>query len=339
MKTTSRQVFNAYLNRIAKLNGVDAADTNKTFSVEPSIQQKLETAQQESSDFLNRINVVGVDEQSGEKLGLALSGPSASRTNTANADRQTRDLSALSGLGYTCTKTNFDTHLTYAKIDAWAKFPDFQTRVAKQLVIRQALDRICIGFNGTSIAATTDIAANPLLQDVNKGWLQHLREDAPQRVMDSGKTAGKILIGPGAGCDYNNLDAAVFDARELLDAWHRNNPGLVVILGNKLLHDKYFPLVNREQPASEVLASDVIVSQKRVGGLPAVQVPFFPETGLLITTFDNLSIYWQTGGRRRQVIENPKRDRIENYESSNDAFVVEDNGLAAVVEQIEFAQA
>jgi hypothetical protein len=36
--------------------------------------------------------------------------------------------------------------------------------------------------------------ANPLLQDVNKGWLQHLREAAPERVLHGGKAEGKIVI-------------------------------------------------------------------------------------------------------------------------------------------------
>lgn len=337
MRNDSRRVFNSYMGRMATLNGIDQADASKSFAVIPSVQQKLETAMQESSEFLGKINVIPVTEQQGAKLGLSLSGPSAGRTNTATKDRQTRDLSDLGERGYHCTKTNFDTHLTYAKIDAWAKFPDFQVRVARMLAQRQALDRICIGFNGISIAADTDIGANPLLQDVNKGWLQHLREEAPERVLADGKVAGKVQI--GAAGDYKNLDAAVFDARELMDPWHRNNPNLVVILGSKLLHDKYFPLVNTNQAPSETMAADIVISQKRVGGLAAVQVPFFPENAMLITTFDNLSVYWQEGARRRHIKENPARDRVEDFQSSNDAYVVEDVGQAVLVENIEIVEA
>ena len=335
MRNESRQNFNLYLGRVAELNGINVADTNKTFSVTPSVQQKLETAVQESSAFLGKINMIAVDELQGEKLGLSLSGPIASRTNTTNKDRATRDLTDIAARGYYCRQTNYDSHLTYAKIDAWAKFPDFQVRIARMLAQRQALDRMCIGFNGTSIAEDTDIAANPLLQDVNKGWLQKMREEAPSRVMHEGKTAGKVIV--GAAGDYKNLDAAVFDARELLDPWHRNNPNLVCILGAKLLHDKYFPLVNTNQAPTETLAADIIISQKRVGGLQAVQVPFFPENGLFITTLDNLSVYWQRGGRRRHIVENPKRNRVEDYQSSNDDYVIEDIGQAAIVENIEIA--
>ena len=57
----------------------------------------------------------------------------------------------------------------------------------------------------------------------------------------------------------------------------------------------------------------------------------------MVTRLDNLSRYYQEGARRRSVIDNPKRDQIENYESSNDAYVIEDYGMAAVSENIEFA--
>ena len=335
MRNETRQAYAELLSQISRLNSV--ADATKQFTVSPSVQQKLESKIQESSDFLGRINISPVVEMQGDKLGLGVSGPAASRTDTTTKDRQTRDISTLDSRGYQCVKTNSDTHITYAKLDAWAKFPDFQTRVRDLIVRRQALDRILIGWNGTSIAADTDLAANPLLQDVNKGWLQHLREDAPDRVMKEGKVAGKITIGVGGGSDYQNLDALVFDAISGLDPWYQQDPDLVVLMGRNLLTEKYFPLVDVSQAPSETLAADIVISQKRVGGLQAATVPYFPDNKLLITTYDNLSIYWQEGARRRRMEENAKRDRIENYESSNDAYVVEDIGRAVMAENIVFA--
>nr|VXZ92016.1 phage major capsid protein, P2 family [Klebsiella pneumoniae] len=72
-----------------------------------------------------------------------------------------------------------------------------------------------------------------------------------------------------------------------------------------------------------------------MGGLQAVRAPYFPANALLITRPDNLSIYWQEDTRRRSVIDNPKRDRIENFESVNEAYVVEDYRCAALVENIQ----
>lgn len=333
MKKETRIVFDKYAQRLAQLN--DTGSVAQTFNVDPSIQQKLETKMQESSEFLSKINIIGVTEQEGQKLGLGISGPIASRTNTEKGDRKTRDLSTLNRQRYRCEKTNFDTHIGYAKLDAWAKFPDFQNRIARQILIRQGLDRMVIGFNGTKIASDTDIAAYPLLQDVNKGWLQHYREQAPQRVMHEGQTPGKVVIGPDG--DYANLDAAVYDAINLLDPWFQKDNGLVAIVGRTLLHDKYFPLINTKQAPTETLAADIIISQKRIGSLQAASVPYFPDNAILITRFDNLSIYWQEGGRRRRVVDEAKRDRIENYESSNDAYVVEDFGLGAMIENVELA--
>jgi P2 family phage major capsid protein len=341
MRNETRLAFNAYLDQIARLNGVPAA--NEKFTVAPTIQQKLENKMQESSDFLRRINIVGVIEQQGAKLGLGVGSPIAGTTDTTKQDRQTTDPTTLDERGYICLQTNADTHITYAKLDMWAKFPDFQTRIRNVILKRQALDRMMIGFNGVSRVATSDRAANPLLQDVNIGWLEKYRVEAPERVLtEIAQDTGKILIGENVdkAHGYKNLDALVFDAvNNLIEPWYREDTELVAILGRDLLADKYFPLVNANHEPTETLAADLILSQKRVGGLPAVRVPFVPAGTMIITRLDNLSIYYQEGARRRTVVDNARRDRIENFESSNDAYVIEDYGMGCVIEHIEFAAA
>jgi P2 family phage major capsid protein len=336
MQNKTRELFTAYLHQLQQLNGV--ADATHKFTVAPTIQQKLEKKIQESSAFLSSINVMPVTEQEGEKLGLGVGGPIASTTDTSKQDRMTADPSTLDSQKYRAEQTNFDTHITYAKLDAWAKFPNFQTLIRDAIVQRCALDRIMIGFNGRKRAATSDRTANPLLQDVNTGWLQHYRDEASQRVLDHVKVAGKVRIGAG-DADYANLDALVFDAvSNLLEPWYQEDTQLVVICGRKLLHDKYFPIVNATQPPTERIAADLIMSQKRIGNLPAVRVPAFPANALMVTRLDNLSMYYQEGARRRTVIDNAKRDRIENYESSNDGYVVEDFGAGCLVENIVFVE-
>ncbi|MBF7687752.1 phage major capsid protein, P2 family [Acinetobacter rathckeae] len=332
MLLATQRKFNMSMAHLAKLNGVDSVE--KKFTVTPSIQQKLEDKIQLSSDFLKQINVFLVDEQSGSALGLGITRPIASRTNTDAQDRQASDPSGMDERAYFCRQTNFDTAIKYRKLDQWAKFKDFYPRLSAMIQKRQGLDRIMIGLNGTSYATNTDIVANPKLQDVNKGWLQKQREENPQRVLSSGKVnAGKITIGKTG--DYKNLDALVMNlVDEMIDEVHQDNPDLVVLCGRKLQSDKYFPLVNKDQPNTESLAADMIISQKRMGNLPVYAVPFFPEGTILVTTFDNLSIYVQSGARRRAVIDNPKRDQIENFESSNEDYFIEDLGLAVMAENI-----
>lgn len=332
MRTETRLKYTAAMAGLAKVN--DVSDVNTKFTVTPSVQQRLEDRIQQNSDFLKRVNIFLVNEQSGSAVGLGISRPIASRTNTDGTDRQATDPTGLDERQYFCRKTDFDTAIKYQKLDQWAKFKDFYSRFRAAIVKRQALDRIMIGFNGTSVAINTDINANPLLQDVNKGWLQKMREENKSRVMSSGATAGKIIIGKTG--DYKNLDALVMNVvDEMIDDVHQGNPDLVVMCNRKTVSDKYFPLVNKDQDNSEKLAADTIISQKRMGGLTVCSVPYFPEGTILVTTFDNLSIYVQEGARRRAVIDNPKRDQIENYESSNEDYYIEDLGLACMAENIE----
>ncbi|CAI2412891.1 phage major capsid protein, P2 family [Serratia marcescens] len=341
MRKQTRFKFNAFLSRLAELNGVATGDLDKKFSVEPSVTQTIMTRVQDSSTFLTRINIVPVKEMKGEKVGLGVSGSIASTTDTAGGDeRETADFASLDAEGYFCQQVNYDFHIRYNTLDLWARYQDFQTRLRDAIVERQALDRIMIGFNGTHRAKTSNRVKFPLLQDIGPGWLQKYRENAPSRVMnkvvaeDGSVVSEKVRV--GAGGDYANLDALVMDATNTLIApWYQEDPELVVICGRQLLADKYFPLVNQEQPNTEAMAADLIISQKRIGNLPAVRVPYFPADALLITRMDNLSIYWQEDTHRRHMVENSKRDRIENYESINEDYVVEDYACGCLVENIK----
>ncbi|MEG3182138.1 phage major capsid protein, P2 family [Sphingomonas sp. LT1P40] len=342
MRNATRLLYHAYCSQIALLSGV--ASANEQFSVAPVVQQKLIEVQQLQSDFLSRINVITVLQQEGDKVGVGVTRPIAGRTNTAGGTRRTpTPATDTSDLGrYRCEQTNFDTAIKYATLDAWAHRPEFQQLVRNAILKRQGLDRILIGWNGTSVASTTDRNANPLLQDVNKGWLFKIRTHAPARVLGDGALTSDptkaIYVSEGEvgeEVDYVNLDALVFDAIELLDEWNRDDTELVVICGRDLVHDKYFNIINAAgDKATEMLARDVLMSTKKIGGLQAVRVPGFPAGKLLITRLDNLSLYEQEDTRRRLLRDEPALDQIENYESVNEAYVVEDYGLCALVENI-----
>lgn len=46
MKKKTRFAFNAYLQQLARLNGVEIEELSSKFTVEPSVQQTLEPEQQ-----------------------------------------------------------------------------------------------------------------------------------------------------------------------------------------------------------------------------------------------------------------------------------------------------
>ena len=337
MQKHTRIAFNGYMANQAKINEVDSA--TETFTVAPTPAQKLEKAIQESNRFLTKINIIPVDEPEGEAILLGVNGPTASRTKTDPATgkkRKPRDVSALSKDTYACKKTNFDTAFPYAKLDAWAKFPEFQTMLSGSIAVQQGLDRIMIGFNGTSAQEDTDLDANPMLEDVNIGWLQKIRVGAPDQVISEGEAvAGKVTV--GATGDYKTLDGLVFDAIQLLAPWHRKRKDLVVIVDPQLLHEKQLKAVEKGAESNvEENAADEVVTKGRLGGLPIEHdAPFFIDGGVLITPLSNLSIYVQSGKRRRHIRDEPDFDQVADYQSSNEAYVIEDFGAIALVENIE----
>ena len=320
---------------IAESYGV--ADACKTFSVEPSTAQELNDAITAKADFLERINVVPVTEIKGEKVFIGVNGPVTGRTNTKTTDREAKDTSELENSLYELSSTESDVGLPYAKIDAWAKFPDFQDRYSAAVQKRIAQDRIVIGFHGTSAAIQTDLAANPKLQDVNKGWLQQLREQAPQQVLKEGETVGKVLL--GAGGDYANLDALVHDTKQMIDEILREDGDLVAIIGSDLLAADKAKLYTKQGDTpteKERIESAQVIST--YGGLPSYSVPNFPVNAVMVTSFDNLSIYFQDSSWRKQTVDNPKRSRVEDYNSRNEGYVIEQLEKIALTENVELVE-
>jgi P2 family phage major capsid protein len=348
MRTQTRLAFNAYVSQIALLSSVPSAA--EKFAVDPTVAQKLEEKTQASSEFLSLINFETVYQQEGEKVGIGITSTIAGRKDTdAGEERAGIDPTGLTATSYRCEKTNFDTKIKYSKLDAWAHKPEFQTMLRDAIVQRQGLDRMMIGWNGTHVAKSTNRANFPLLQDVNKGWIQNTREDAQSRILSDGQHSGNpadnghvkaIYVSAAGTADYVNLDALVFDALQLLDEQHRRRTDLVVLVSDDLVHEKKFAIVNTAgDKATEQLARDVLLLQDKLGGKLAAVVPSFPAGTVVITTYKNLSIYNQAETRRRMLIDNPRIDAVENFESVNEAYVVEDYGLIAVVENIKMKAA
>lgn len=339
MLNESRLAFNALCAAIAQLNGVSSA--TEKFTVSPSVEQVVEARVQQSSDFLMNVNSYGVRDLKGEKIGLSIGSTIASRTDTTQHDRVPTDPTALDNINYECMKTDFDTTLRYSKIDQWAKFPNFQELVRDAIIEQAGRDRLMIGFNGTSAAVETNRDVNPLLQDVNIGWLKKLQMNAAARYMTEGSVANKIRVGTGG--DYANLDELVYDMRSsLLQPWYARDNSFIACCSADILDEKYFPLIaaNGEKP-TENESLNRMLSAKKLGGLAPAEIPFFPDRSVFITKIakkgsSNLSIYWQEGSRRRNIVDNAKRDRVENYESVNEAYEIEDYGAACAAVNIVF---
>ena len=131
---------------------------------------------------------------------------------------------------YELFQTNSDVYLRYKTMDAWAKFKDFAERYVRYVQERIANDRELIGWNGTHAAADTDINAFPLLQDVNKGWMQYVRDKMHARILaEVVKDSGAIRIGTGG--DFTSIDHVVSDLKQGIPKHLRKD--LVVLVGDE----------------------------------------------------------------------------------------------------------
>ena len=322
MKTRTKQLFIAVLAGMASNYGV--ASMNEQFNVEPTTEQRLYDATYDSVEFLQLINTALVDDIVGQSVMMSVDGGVTGRAGVESDDtkeRQTRDVAGLAKREYRCYPVECDIHLSWAKMDQWSKFPDFHQRYRNHVRQAIALDIIKIGFHGTSAADSTNITTNTMLQDVNIGWLQLIRRDAPERAINEGATVGEIRI--GAGGDYENLDQAVFDALQAIPEHKRVN--MVAIIGDELLaNDQNKLYAKQSHTPSEKTKIELEQIIKTYGGLASYKIPFFPARGILVTSFDNLSHYVQSGSTRTHVEDNPKKKRVEDYLSRNDCYYIED---------------
>lgn len=236
-----------------------------------------------------------------------------------------------------CRKVNYDYGISYEQLDAWAHMPEFQPLISKAMARQMSLDRIMIGFNGVKYSDPSDRAANPLLQDCGIGWLEKIRKEAPHRVISNvtitSRDEDNKIVAKGT---YGNLGAAVYDAKNsLMDEWHKHNPDNVVILAGDLLTTSNFSAINalsQTNPNTEMLAGQLIVAQERVGNMPTFIAPYFPCNWRTDHAVQNLSVYYQRGGLRRTIKEEPEYNRVATYQSSNDDFVIEDYGNVAFID-------
>ncbi|RZG05514.1 phage major capsid protein, P2 family [Pseudoalteromonas sp. CO348] len=322
MRPKTTQIFNAICVALASNYGVASVSDN--FAVEPTIEQKLYDAVYESAEFLTRINHALVDDLVGQSVFMSAGSGVTGRAGVdedGNNERKTKDVSGLTKREYRCYEEEIDVHLTWAKMDAWSKFPDFHNRYRNHVRQQKALDIIKIGWYGTHVATVTNLTEHPMMQDVNIGWLQLVRRDAEERVITEGEVAGEVRIGEGG--DYENLDCAVHDLIQGIPLHKR--VGLVAIIGDELIsQDKgkhYAKNAHTPSEKEKVEMSQVI---NTYGGLPSFQVSFFPPRGILVTSFDNLSHYVQSGSTRMSIENNAKKKRVEDYESRNACYYVED---------------
>lgn len=320
--------FQQFCVALAEYYGVDPSHVlgGHAFNLKVPEAAALGENIQQRSDFLQKINCVQVTDIKGNKLfGATEKGITGRKQDgryraTLNHDQQ----------GYELFETDSGVIVPWAMFDNFARFGgDLLNLYAEYVQTQIALDMLQIGFHGKSVANNT-VEAD--LSDVNKGWLQLLKEQRAKNVLTGGKTANTIKMF-GKGADFDNLDALAFDLKQGLDLRHQNRADLVFLVGADLVgaETQYINKTHGLTPTEKAaLGSHNLLGS--FGGLPAIVPPNFPAKGAAVTTLKNLSIYTQGESVRRSLRNDEDRKGIINSYYRNEGYVVEDLGLMTAIE-------
>jgi P2 family phage major capsid protein len=308
------------------------------YSATPTVAQTLmNKIVEDGSWFLKMINMVPVTEISGDKVSLFTSARVGGRTEiTGSAERVPKDLADTVSKLYQLYFAEYDTAIPYAKVDAWAKFKDFVQRYNNAIRVAIGNDRVTTGWNGTSAAATTNIGTSPNLEDFNIGWLKQIRDFSAGSQYLNG-TAGAVELGSVA---FPNLDTIVFEGADSLESPYRDSPDLVALVSRDLVsaaEGEYFATAANTPTEKIALDKEAGLIRRTFGALPTYIPPFFPNGTVLITSFNNLSIYYQDTSVRRTQKDKPEKNRLEDFLSLNEGFVVEDFRKTFLIQNISIA--
>lgn len=284
----------------------------------------LQKSIQNQSNLLSHINVKATKKPSGSADFFDLVNPIAGKTDTRHHSRIPK--TGFNPSDYACQYTNYDVALPFATIDAWTDASknqeDFNRQAKTSIERRIALDRIMVGFNGTSSAAHSDLTTNSRLQDINKGWLQIIREQAPAQV------AADLQYGADqAQPSLGRLLRHAVNSR--LSDGLRDDPLLVAIVGADLLPD---PLA--QASTDDKRLPDLVFHQQRQGGMRAASAAFFPGNAVLITRLDNLSLYFNVNSHRLHCEDEPNLDQIALYQQTAEAFVIENLSACLLLDNV-----
>ncbi|CAK2191400.1 Phage major capsid protein, P2 family [Vibrio crassostreae] len=320
----------AYLQEFctATLSAANAPQGTQSFNLTPPMETKLRQAIMQSDAFLGMISLLPVQQIKGQVIDVGDDGLSTGRSDTGRFSVEM----GHSGNTYELTKTDSGAHILWETMTQWANSgskDQWLTMMKNAISRRFALDMLRIGFNGTSIAAKTDPVANPLGQDVNKGWLKIVKEKAASQVL-----ASADLDPTGATPDsYKNLDSLVQDLiNTTIAPEHRQDPDLVVLVGSNLVAAEQHRLLEAADSPTEHKAAQSLA--KTIAGKKAYTPPFFPADQIWVTNTKNLQILTQEGTQWRKQKNDEDELRFKQNHIRMEGYAVGNLKKFAAIEAV-----
>lgn len=318
MKQETAQLFEHLQKGVAEFYGVnpDAVVRGNSFNIAPHQEIKLLGNIQQRSGFLEKINVVQVEEQEGQLIFGATEKGITGRKGTGRY-RQTLE---PNGYRYKLAETDSGVIIPWQKLDMWGSLaPQFASRWSEFVQNQIALDMIKVGFYGTSVATDT---SDPNLADLNKGWFQFVRENKPENMIAGKSNSIKIF---GKGADFANLDELAYSLKQGIHERHRDGNDLVFFVGADLVAKQAQVIYGKHGlTPTERNALGMNELMATFGGMPAMTPPNMPAKAAFVTSLDNLSIYTQKGSIRRGLRNEEEMKGVIDSYYRMEGYAVED---------------
>ena len=127
--------------------------------------------------------------------------------------------------------------------------------------------------------------------------------------------------------------------RQRLPDQFRDDPSLVLLVGSDVLayQEKIYHELNGNTPSEKRVMNGRLLT-KAYAGMPTFSPPFMPGKTLLITPLENLSIYYQESSVRHRQKDKMERKEVQDFNSVNQAYVVEDFLATSLFENITYAE-
>ncbi|MFH4592937.1 phage major capsid protein, P2 family [Vibrio alginolyticus] len=323
LSTTYLQEFCA-----ATLAAANASQGTQSFNLTPPMETKLRQAIMESDAFLGMVSLLPVQQIKGQVVDVGDDGLSTGRKDSGRFSVEV----GQSGNTYELTKTDSGAHILWETMTQWANSGSkgqWLTMMKNAISRRFALDMLRVGFNGTSIAANTDPVANPLGQDVNKGWLTIAKEKKASQVLASAQ-----LDPTGAAADsYKNLDSLVQDLiNTTIAPEHRQDPDLVVLVGSNLVAAEQHRLLESANTPTEHKAAQQLA--KTIAGKKAYTPPFFPADMVWVTNTKNLQVLTQEGTQWRKQKNDEDELRFKQNHIRMEGYAIGNLNKFAAIEAV-----
>lgn len=320
MKYQTKLLFREMQTAIANYYAVDKdiVMSGESFNIEPNKETQLLGNIQQKSDFLSKINVITVDEQQGQLIFGATEKAITGRRKTGRY----RTHIDPHGYTYKLAETDSGVLIPWQKLDMWGAMASQFASLWADFVQKQiGLDMIKVGFNGVRVAEDTKADD---LSDVNKGWLQFVRENKPENMIKAGAD-GKTIKIFGEGADFANLDELAFALKQGIHDRHRDGNDLIFFVGADLVAKQaQFIYSTHALTPSERNQMNSTSLMSSFGGMTAITPPNMPGNLAFVTSLDNLSIYTQKHSIRRAFRNDEDLKGVIDSYYRYEGYVVED---------------